>query len=267
MAGYAGAVRGPPFQRRGMPSGLQPIRRPASSFFCTSARRLSTQAPPGPAPAGIQEPPSPTRGLGAILGHLPLRRRSVRGKPDVPALAPSRRSPRTRQRFRHRVPERRCLAFRRIGAGERRHAGAGPVAALNISRGARAPRLCHSRRAGPRRHGDRLQGAAGGAQSGGGAENDPCRRPGRPGRNPPFSPRGRSGGTLAAPPHRAGARGRRARRPAVLLPGICRGGHAVGPPRGHAAGAPPGRRPGREARPRDAPRPPARRHSPRSQAG
>ena len=55
-----------------------------------------------------------------------------------------------------------------------------------------------------------------------GPEDDPGRRPRRAGRAGPLPHRGRGGRPAAAPQHRADLRGRRARRPAVLLAGVLR---------------------------------------------
>ena len=77
-------------------------------------------------------------------------------------------------------------------------------------------RLRDPGRAGPRRHGRRLQGPAGQPQPARRPQDDPGRRPGRRRRAAPVPERGRGGRAARPPRHRAGLRGRRARRPALL---------------------------------------------------
>ena len=89
-------------------------------------------------------------------------------------------------------------------------------------------RLRHPFRAGPRRHGGRLQGQAIEAGPAGGAQDDPGRGPCRLGRSDAVPHRGRSGGQHSAPEHRANLRGRRTGRLALLLAGIRRGRQPFG---------------------------------------
>ena len=84
----------------------------------------------------------------------------------------------------------------------------------------------------------------------------------------PLPRRGRGGGPPAAPQHRADLRGRRARRPALLLAGVRRGRQ---PGASSSAGTPlpprAGGRAGRDAGPGRARRPRARHRPPRPEAG
>jgi adenylate cyclase len=128
------------------------------------------------------------------------------------------------------------------------------------------PRLRDHRRARSRRHGHRLPGAPGGAQPRRGPQDDPGRCPGPVATPGPLPRRGGGPGAAPAPQHRAGLRGRRTGRPAVLLAGV-RGRRQPGTAHpAHAAAAPAERRADRGAGPGRARRPPARHHSPRPEA-
>ena len=107
-------------------------------------------------------------------------------------------------------------------------------------RAAADPRLRGGGGAGPRRDGGRLPGAAPAAQPPRRPEDAPGRGLRRPEERRALPARGGGRGAAAAPEHRAGPRGRRAGRPAVLHHGVRRG-RQPGPEAGRAARCRPAR--------------------------
>ena len=196
-----------------------------------------------PEPRTMAGSPSPV----AEVRHV--RRSSGSAEPRGGAdHAPARRSA---------EPQRRDAAAGRSPPGT--SAGGRPLPA--------GPRVRGPGGAGPRRHGRRLPGPAGAGRPPRGPEDDPGRRPRRRGGAGPLPHRGRGHRPPAAPQHRADLRGRRARRPSLLLAGVLRRGVAGGPTPKDSAGTPRGggarREPGagHARRPREGgapPRPEAR---------
>ncbi len=181
------------------------------------------------------------------------------------------------RRPRHRGPARHRLSGVRLrgrdGArvrpcGRGRPAGGRNNPSRLSRRGGRdRPGLRGAVRAGARRHGRRLPGPPGPPQAGGGPEDAPGRGARRGAGAGPLPRRGGGGGAADAPEHRPGLRGRRARRPPLLLPGVRRR-RQPGPGAGRrpAAARPGGAAPG-DARAGRTPRPPTQGGTPRPEAG
>ena len=122
--------------------------------------------------------------------------------------------------------------------------------------GTRAPgRLRDPGRAGPGRHGHRLQGLAGRHQTAGGLEDDPLRRRTSAEESELFRAEAEAVARLPAPQHRAGVRGRRVARPDVPAAGVRRRRHPGAAPGRPAPAGTRGGNPGGDAGPGHALRP------------
>ena len=211
-------------------------------------------------PRGSDPQPRRARAVPRLRRALPTG--TPRTRSHRPALRFRRRSrsdrfPSRSRRFGRR-PRRAALDFaRHLGPAQPGHRPAG------------RPGLRNPRRAGPRRHGNRVQSPPDEFESHCRFENDPRRDPRQRHRARALPQRSRGRGGAVAPRHRPNLRNRRSRRPAVLGARVRRrrqlGASACQTDRPDAR---PRVRPlGRAFVPFDAPRPRPRRRPPRSETG